>query len=510
MEPKRSLLFRSHLSQCERCRDLAATLSAERRMLVRHLQEVDQEERAEAARVAASSRASLVRLGTAVLAAATVLRISFDWFATSSMPPVLGWLDPFSLAGKLNISASAIILVVKQGESIMTIVFDSTTSALLGILFLIALASVRRMPAWTSALPVAVLLPGFIPPAQALDLRRDQPIVTVAAGEIIDDSMVFLGESITVNGTVTGDLIAVGRQVSIRGAVLGSIFSTSQRVEISGQVRGNIYGLAQSVTVSERGDVGGNLLAGAQDVLIGGAVGRDLTVGANSLEIAGAVERNLSFGGNVLTLQEPARIGGNLKAYLEDEDYLRVAEGATIKGTTSLETPEPEPSRFATTGFYARALLRLVTALVAGMVLAWLFPPVRQIRLGDGRALLSAGGVGFVAAIATPLVAVVTGITLIGLPLALTAVAAWLLGLFLGKIVIAQFIGRLVLASGSIETTSAVVQLAIGLIVVFVAVSLPYVGWVVNALLTLLGFGALLITAHKNWLGRSAIDPQGA
>ena len=509
IEPEKSRQFRSHLDQCEHCRDLAARLAAEGRMLVHWLQEVDLEESTDTASESEDAWGSLVRLGTAVLAAATVFRICFDWLFGSKAPPVLGWLDPFSLVGQLNISASAIILAITKGDSMMTTMTGSTSSALLGILLLAALVCVRRMPVWTSALPVALLLAAFVPPCQALDLRDDEPILIVADGETIDDSVIFLGESITVNGTVTGDLIAVGRQVSVRGSVLGSVFSAAQNVDVAGHVGGNLYGFAQSIKVSDGGEVGGNLLAGAQDVFIGGAVGRDLTAGANSLDVAGALGRNLSFGGSVLTIQTPAHIGGDLKAYLEDEDNLRVAAGASIQGTTSLETPEPEPSRFATTGFYVKAFIRFVMALIAGLVLFWLFPPARRIRLGDGRALLSAGGLGFVVAVATPLVAVVTGITLVGLPLALTAVAAWLLGLYLAKIVVAQFIGHMVVASGSIKTGGAVVQLAIGLIVVFLAISLPYIGAVVNILLTLLGFGALLMRAYKSWLGQSALEPQG-
>ena len=123
---------------------------------------------------------------------------------------------------------------------------------------------------------------------------------------------------------------------------------------------------------------------------------------------------------------------------------------------------------------------------------------------------LPAGVVGFVVAVATPLVAVVAGITLIGLPLALTAAAAWLLGLYLGKIVVAQCVGHMVVAPGSIETGGAVLPLEIGLVVVFLAISLPYVGAVVNILLTLLGFGALLMRARKSWLGQSTLEPQGA
>ena len=50
------------------------------------------------------------------------------------------------------------------------------------------------------------------------------------------------------------------------------------------------------------------------------------------------------------------------------------------------------------------------------------------------------------------------------------------------------------------------VSLLAGLALVFVAISLPYVGGVVNVLLTLLGFGALLGTAYRSWKVR--LNPQ--
>jgi hypothetical protein len=101
--------------------------------------------------------------------------------------------------------------------------------------------------------------------------------------------------------------------------------------------------------------------------------------------------------------------------------------------------------------------------------------------------------------VATPVAAIFIGITLIGLPVALTAVATWILGLYLGKVVVAQFIGGAMLASGSIAATGVMGPLLAGLVLVFIAVSLPWVGGVVNVLLTLIGFGALLETAYGRW-----------
>ncbi len=510
MEPEKSRHFLSHLDQCERCRDLAAGLAAEGRLIRHWLQEVDLQPQTEAASMSSVARGSLIRLGTAVLVPATVVQIAIDWLAGFNVPPVLGWLDPLSLPGKLNISANAIPYVLEEGEFILNTMIRNASSAVLAILLLTALRRCLRVPAWSRVLPVALLLVAFVHPGQALDVRGDSASVIVASGETIDDSVIFLGESITINGTVTGDLIAVGSKVTIRGSVQGSVFSCAQRVEVAGRVGGNLFGFAQSVTVGDGGEVAGNGLVGAQDVLIAGAVLRDLTVGANSLEIDGALGRNLLFGGSVLTVLAPARIDGSLKAHLGNKDNFRIDPGASIMGATTLEVPEPEPSRFATTGFYVKGLIRLAAAMVAGLVLFWLFPPARQVRLGDGRALLAAGALGFVAAVATPVVAVIAGITLIGLPVALASLAAWLVGLYLGKIVVARYTGQLMLASFSIKAASTLGQLVVGLAAVIIATSLPYVGGLVNILLTLLGFGALLATAYKSWRGRLAFESQVA
>ena len=123
-----------------------------------------------------------------------------------------------------------------------------------------------------------------------------------------------------------------------------------------------------------------------------------------------------------------------------------------------------------------------------------LFPAIRRPGLDNRAALLTAGAIGFVAAVATPVAAIFIGITLIGLPLALVSIALWLLGLYLAKIVVAVFVGRALLGG---ESASVGMALLTGLVLVFIAVNLPYVGGLVNVLLDLLGFGAFLVAVYQ-------------
>ncbi|MCK4331752.1 MAG: hypothetical protein KAW81_04245, partial [Dehalococcoidia bacterium] len=49
-------------------------------------------------------------------------------------------------------------------------------------------------------------------PVLAADLRSGDTI-TVASGEVVDDDLYIAGESIVIDGTISGDLWAVGRTI---------------------------------------------------------------------------------------------------------------------------------------------------------------------------------------------------------------------------------------------------------------------------------------------------------
>src|SRR5437667_6515051 len=144
-----------------------------------------------------------------------------------------------------------------------------------------------------------------------------------------------------------------------------------------------------------------------------------------------------------------ARIGGNLIAGVPNTGDLKIESGAAVGGRTDVRTNPTRPNRYATAWFYIGQIIRLAAAFITGLALFWLFPAVRRPGLDNRAALLTAGAIGFVAAVATPVAAIFIGITLIGLPLALVSIALWLLGLYLAKIVVAVFVGRALLGGES-------------------------------------------------------------
>jgi hypothetical protein len=90
-------------------------------------------------------------------------------------------------------------------------------------------------------------------------------------------------------------------------------------------------------------------------------------------------------------------------------------------------------------------------------------------------------------------------ITFVGFPLGLTAMVAWLLALYLAKILVANFIGRTLLLSDMNSLSSVVLSLLVGLLLVFIAFNLPYIGWLIHFLVVVIGFGALIMTIFNSF-----------
>ncbi len=75
-------------------------------------------------------------------------------------------------------------------------------------------------------------------PARAFDSRSGESIL-IPAGEVIEDDLYLFGNTITIDGTVKGDVIAFGSTITIgqTGVVEGDLMGAGQSVIVNGQVQ---------------------------------------------------------------------------------------------------------------------------------------------------------------------------------------------------------------------------------------------------------------------------------
>jgi hypothetical protein len=509
-----------HLEACLVCRELVVDLKAENQLLIETVQGIDLcDSVREAIQPQRPEFTSMDRVAAVSIVAAILLRVGIGFVRDAELPSALQWLQPWSLSGLLNWILTGLFYIVEEGGNIMTSLIETTGFVILGCLILgAAIAVTRRAIRAKAVLGLISLVFVFVVPGYALDVRKAERgtggEVSVAANETVDDTLVVFADSIRISGTITGDLIAFARNIEIQGTVQGNVISFGQRIEVSGNVGGDIFAFGQSIRTD--GQIGQNLWGFGQTVTVGkdarlnhdatifatnsylnGDISRDALVRSATLDAGGRIGRDLSYAGGALFMHAPSVIGRNLDSMTKSEKEVKIDPGVTVGGKKKLEFFKTQASQYRTLSFYTKQALRIGAAFFMGLLLCWIIPGMRRISLSSGRALLTSGGIGFLAAVAVPIAAIILAITLIGIPVALLLVVLWLLGLYLAKIVIAKCIGSAILGSKSNGLSSTLLPLLLGLVIVIIAVNLPYIGGVLNFLLMITGLGALVLAIYR-------------
>jgi len=510
---------------------MSAAFRGENRLLVASIQEIDMTTPAAfqvpaltARRVTPAARpVDLLKWSGALVGLSALIRIAMsspEQLSLPSIPGNLDWLNPSNLSGSLNWLMSTIAYFAAEGFSRMTSLADSLSFvALIVLIFAGAVMLVRRSigrGAMVATLGLLLLIvsatPGF-----AMDVRAlgQDKVMTLPAGQTVDDNLFASGNAVIIDGIVNGDLIAFARRVTINGTVKGnvltgatsvevtgivegSIVAGGQTIQISGKVAHNVVGFGQSVTIGKEATVGGDAAGFGNETHMNGNLGHSFYA-FGMADIAGTVGRNVTFRGANLSVLPSARITGDLTSYVSRAETVHVDPSAMIGGKQSVEVTKPGPSRYATFGFYFSQLLHVAAAFVAGFLLLLLLPSLRRLGFSDIVSVLKSGGIGFLLVFATPIAALCVAITLIGMPVAFVGFVTWLLGLYLAKIVVANFIGRTLLTSQGDGMGSVALALLVGRVLTFVAINLPYVGGLVHFVLVLVGFGALAMNVYGSF-----------
>jgi cytoskeletal protein CcmA (bactofilin family) len=374
------------------------------------------------------------------------------------------------------------------------------------------------------SLCILVMLSGTLlttPSANALELRHDDNTVTIGASETIDDTLIVVADTVVIDGTVTGDLVLLGDRLVVNGSVGGNLITFGDAITVHGRVGGSVLGAGSSIELVDA-TVGGDLWNAGDRVSINGKsrISRNAAIATESFSMAGEIERDLlTFGEKVelsgkvgenfkvaadrVSLLGSASVGGNLRVRVDDENDLQRSPDSVVNGEVEILTPDSEldgVSRYATVRYYVRQLLRLVSAFIAGFVLLWLIPGLRDITLSGGISGIKTAGIGLVGLVALPVFMLLFAVTVVGLPFTVVGFFSWLLAIYFAKIVLASVIGQMIFASSE-KSGSLLWTLLAGLVAVLFVVNIPVIGGIFNFILTIIGFGLIIQVVLKYTFG---------
>jgi cytoskeletal protein CcmA (bactofilin family) len=327
-------------------------------------------------------------------------------------------------------------------------------------------------------------------------VRRAGREVVIPAGETVQGDLIASAGTVRVDGRVDGDLVASGGQVIVAGTVTGDALIAAGSTTVSGEVGGDLRAATGQARIEGRVGEDVALGAGQATVASGAQIGGDLIFGAGRMQMDGAVT------GSVL---------GSTGNY---------SRGGSVGGSERVNIQQPEEAPAPTLADRAVDVLRrYVSILAIGALLLWLASRVLRgaADAARERTLLSlgVGFLGFIGVIValvllflvTVLVAIVlalaglgslTGMTVFG-GLLVAAVVVFLFVLavvFVAPATVGLALGRLLLRGEDHSYLSRLGALALGVLVVVLVAAIPVVGGFLEALVVLLGLGALLLMAR--------------
>jgi hypothetical protein len=333
--------------------------------------------------------------------------------------------------------------------------------------------------------------------AQAgLEAVREGSVVTVSPREEgLAGRFEFRGElGPAINRTVEDALRSAERELkrAEREAKAGEKGGASRdRERVGGDVVVEAGESARDVHA-----VGGSvtLRAGAEArevVAVGGSV--TLEAGASARQVV-AVGGDVRVGPGASVEQDAVSVGGRVQVD-PSGDVGGQQTAVSIPGVSGLiaklshRAGEEQSPGWSLAGALARYAVYLALALLLMVLFQRRVEVVAaSMEANPAKALLA----GLLGLVAQPFLSILLIVTLIGIPLVLVQVLGVLVAGVLGFTALAWWLGRRLPVQLSRGTM--VLQLALGMAIVFVATQIPVVGWLVWVAAVILTFGAVLRT----------------
>jgi cytoskeletal protein CcmA (bactofilin family) len=358
----------------------------------------------------------------------------------------------------------------------------------------------------------------------------------------IDDDFYAFGQTITVDGLIEGDLVAGGYEVFTNGDVTESQNVFAYRLHHTGTIGNSLRAFVNTAEID--GHVGRSIVIFAYDTRIGkgamiardvtiggysahleGTVGGKATVRADRIYISGEIGGDVDIEGKHITISPPTVIKGNLTYTSEKEIEIDPASGVTVLGETKWKKPERRDEEKEKGALSLRSVVleisKLLAAFLFGIIVIYVFKryareSFKQLRTRFAVSV-AAGFLALLIVIAAVIILVISVVLiLIGLALIsgnLAPVGAMVLILSILTVPIASFItvsGGIVFYSGKIlfalllgflavrifKAEPAMLgkgQLLLGLIVLTVLFAIPYVGFPLYLLITIIGAGGIIL-----------------
>lgn len=392
----------------------------------------------------------------------------------------------------------------------------------------------------SAVLASGLLLASFATPAFAATLAQEEHVAisipinddlyaaggSVTVGEQVDGDVIAAAGDIKIEEAVKEDVSAAGGTVIVNAAVGDDVRVAGGDVSILSTVGGDVIAMGGRVTIGEESIVNGDVIVMGGDITIDGTVRGDLTVYGGQVRIDGTVEGtthvesdHVMAGGtfNGETTFAAVNLGIGLDANFNENVSYWTENGEMDFGETlaagKTATYDPElrgmdlPNEAKAAGALAIfvGVISLFSVLSGALIIFLLvlatnkiFPALAQTVDKQPLWTLFLGTMFF---ICTPILSVFLMVTIVGIPLGLYGLMIFAFSLYFAKIFTAMMCAKWIqLRSGKKWNKPIFFLLSLLLFIALkILTIIPILGWLLQAILIFMTFGALLMYKAEAW-----------
>ena len=324
----------------------------------------------------------------------------------------------------------------------------------------------------------------------------------VRLSEEIYGDAIAAGGAVTIDATVRGDTVLAGGEIQLRGTTDEDAYVAGGEVEVSGHIAGSARIAGGEIELDRDAVIDGAVSLAGGRVTMAGRIGQYLQVGAGRVRIDGQVDGDVDVAGGELSIGPGAVINGALT--FRGPKPPQVAEGAEVRGGVRHIEERERAGLMAFAGVFT--LMWIAGWLIVGWIVLALWPGFARAVVETARNRLGPSLLmGLALLVGMPIALVALASSLIGLPLALLLLCLYLVLLPLGYIAAAVAIGDWLLPrirrGAEVATRHRVFMLLGVLIVLFVLTRIPYLGGLLSLLVLLAGMGSLALAAIARYRG---------
>lgn len=303
---------------------------------------------------------------------------------------------------------------------------------------------------------------------------------TVSVDYIVDGNLFICANKVYINSQIGGDAFIMANELIIdtQGYIFSNLFVLSNSLDIKGFVY-DLYSCTRTTTLSS------------------GTIYRDAHVSCDSLTINGIIGRNAfvnaqSINFNTDSLNN-AIIYGNLNYSSKSEILIpdNVVSGAV--------TFKQEVANEKTTGtIIAESLVNLgefmAFVLLVWLICSWLAPKfLNYTNNCVGKQTLKVFGIGLLALIAVPLACIILILLQLTAGFSLLILALYIITLAISNSIFVITANKYLCTKLKINGFAGTFgMLVVSGIIIWVIITLPYIGGIANLIMNILGLGVLI------------------